>query len=71
MPAVGCVPTIDVLYQDPTLLVLQSEYIDIIWKGVALAQKEGYRIDAMTSYAVSGALSDSPNRINLLVTMSK
>ena len=55
----------------PTLLVLQSDYIDIIWKGVANAQKEGYRIDAMTSYAVSGVLTDSPQRINLLVAMSK
>jgi hypothetical protein len=50
---------------------LQSDYIDIIWKGVAVAQREGYRIDAMTSYAVSSALSDSPMRINLLIAMSK
>ena len=46
-----CVPVINVLYEDPTLLVLQSDYIDIIWKGVAIAQKEGYKIDSMTSYA--------------------
>ena len=49
-----CVPVINVLYEDPTLLVLQSDYIDIIWKGVAIAQKEGYKIDSMTSYAASG-----------------
>ena len=46
-----CVPIINVLYEDPTLLVLQSDYIDIIWRGVAIAQKEGYKIDSMTSYA--------------------
>jgi hypothetical protein len=66
-----CYPAIDVLYHDPALVVLQSDYIDIIWKGVAVAQREGYRIDAMTSYAVSSALSDSPMRINLLIAMSK
>jgi hypothetical protein len=66
-----CVPVINVLYEDPTLLVLQSDYIDIIWKGVAKAQKEGYKIDSMTSYAASGVLTDSPQRINLLVAMSK
>ena len=46
-------------------------YIDIIWKGVANAQKEGYKIDSMTSYAASGVLTDSPQRINMLVAMSK
>ena len=66
-----CVPVINVLYEDPTLLVLQSDYIDIIWKGVANAQKEGYKIDSMTSYAASGVLNDSPQRINLLVAMTK
>ena len=66
-----CAPTVDVLYEDPTLLVLKSGYIDAIWKGVALAQKEGYQIDAMTSYAVSGPLSSSGQSINLLVAMSK
>jgi len=66
-----CVPVINVLYEDPTLLVLQSDYIDIIWKGVAIAQKEGYKIDSMTSYAASGVLNDSPQRINLLVAMTK
>ena len=32
--ASSCVSTVDVLYEDPTLLVLTSEYIDVIWKGV-------------------------------------
>ena len=39
------------------------------WKGVALTQKEGYQIDAMTSYAVSRLTSGS--EVNLLVAMSK
>jgi hypothetical protein len=66
-----CPPTIKVLYQDPTLLVLTSSYVDVIWKGVALAQKEGYQIDAMTSYSVSGPSPGSGNTVNLLVAMSK
>ena len=32
-----CPPTVKVLYQDPTLLLLTSNYVDAIWKGVALA----------------------------------
>ena len=67
---VPCIPVVDVLYQDPTLLVLKSSYIDTIWKGVAAAQKEGYKIDAVTSYAVSAGLSGDTN-VNLLVAMSK
>jgi hypothetical protein len=67
----GCFQPIKVLYHDPTLLVLQSDYLDVIWKGVARAQKEGYQVNAMTSYATSGVLSDSPMRVNLLVAMSK
>jgi hypothetical protein len=29
-----CPPTVEVLYQDPTLLGLTSSYVDAIWKGV-------------------------------------
>jgi hypothetical protein len=67
-----CLPTVNVLYQDPNLLVLSSEYVDVIWKGVALAQKEGYQIESMTSYAVtSGLPSSGRSNVNLLVAMSK
>ena len=65
-----CPSTVEVLYEDPTLLVLTSGYVDAIWQGVALAQKEGYQIDAMTSYSVSGP-SGSGNTVNLLVAMSR
>jgi hypothetical protein len=65
-----CFQVIDVIYHDPTLLVLQSDYVDVIWKGVAQAQKEGYQIDAMTSYAIS-SLAGRGSNVNLLVAMSK
>ena len=65
-----CPQPIKVLYEDPTLLVLGSDYIDVIWKGVARAQTEGYQIDSMTSYVVSNAGS-SGRTVNLLVAMSK
>jgi hypothetical protein len=63
-------PPIKVLHEAPTLLVLSSDYVDIIWKGVERAQKEGYQIDSMTSYAVSKPGS-SGRTVNLLVAMSK
>ena len=70
-PEIGCAQTVTVLYEDPALLVLRSGYIDAIWKGVAVAKKEGYQIDAMTSYAAGSGLSGSSETINLLVAMSK
>ena len=39
---------ISVIYQDPTLLVLTSGYLDIRSKGVARAQKEGYQIEVIS-----------------------
>ena len=70
-PELGCAQTVNVLYEDPALLVLESGYVDAIWKGVALAQKEGYQIDAMTSYSISGPSPSSGKTVNLLVAMSK
>jgi hypothetical protein len=67
---IECTQTIDVLHEDPNLLVLTSKYIDVIWDGVALAQKEGYQIDTMISYVVSRT-SGSAVDTNLLVAMSK
>jgi hypothetical protein len=66
----GCLQPIEVLYQDSNLLVLSSDYIDVMWKGVAQGQKEGYQIDSMTSYLITDPTSGSPN-VNLLVAMSK
>jgi hypothetical protein len=65
-----CTPLIDVLYQDPTLLVLTSDYIDVIWKAVARAQKEGYQIDAIMTYTGASTTTTSGS-LNLLVAMSK
>lgn len=65
-----CFPTIDVLYQSPETIVLKSETIDVLWKGVDLVKKDGYKIDDITSYAVSRML-DSTQDINILVVMSR
>jgi hypothetical protein len=59
-----CTPSVRALYEDPTLLVLESDYVDVIWKAVARAHKEGYQIDALTTYS-------SPSSLNLPVAMSK
>jgi hypothetical protein len=66
----SCLPTVNFLYEDPTLLVLKSSYVDAIWKGVALSQNEGYQIDAMTSYA-AGRITGGGSYITLLVAMPK
>lgn len=66
-----CIPAIDVLYEDPSTIVLQSQYIDIIWKAVAEVKKDGYIIDDITSFSLSGYSPGSGQTLNMLVVMSK
>ena len=67
-----CVPTVNVLYEDPTTVVLTSSYIDTIWKAVSEVKKDGFKIDGMTSYTVtSGIGSSASNNVNLLVVLSR
>jgi hypothetical protein len=67
-PVLCKVPPIEVLYQDSALLVLSSNYVDFIWKGVARAQQEGYQVDDVTSYTASEA-PNGPMQVNLLVSI--
>ncbi len=66
-----CIPTIDALYQSPTLVVIKSQYIDTVWKAVDTIQKDGYKVDAITSYSITSGGPSSTNYVNLLVAMSK
>lgn len=63
-----CFPAVDVVYQGPIMLVLKSGYLDIIWKGVELAKKEGYGIDGISTYTTT---DQSGGTVNILVAMSK
>jgi hypothetical protein len=63
-----CFPTVDVLYQSPTTLVLKSRYVDTIWKAVDLAKKEGYKIDGISTYVTT---SGDTGTVNALVAMSR
>jgi hypothetical protein len=66
-----CIPTVDVLHQSPHTVVLKSQYIDSIWKAVDTVKKDGYQVDDMTSYSITGLGSSPNNYVNLLVVMSK
>ena len=46
------------------MLVLQSDYIDAIWKAVEIAKENGYTIDGLSNYA-------SGSRIETLMAISK
>ena len=63
-----CFPSVDVLYQSPTTLVLKSRYVDTIWKVVDLAKKEGYKIDGISTYITT---SGDTGTVNALVAMSR
>jgi hypothetical protein len=63
-----CIPTVDVVYQGPTMLVLKSEFIDSIWPAVEMAKKEGYKIDAMSTFITR--TTDAPGTVNVYVVMS-
>lgn len=66
----ACIPYIDVLYQSPTTLVLKSGYIDLIWKAVDLAKKEGYKVDGISTYLITSSeatnLLPQTNTVNVL-----
>jgi hypothetical protein len=51
------------------MLVLKSGYIDVIWKAVELAKKEGYKIDGISTYITTSEVSGGT--VNVLVAMSK
>jgi hypothetical protein len=65
-----CIPILDVVYQGPIMLVLKSTYIDVIWKAVEVAKKEGYKVDGISTFITSG-LSCTGADVNVLVAMSK
>jgi hypothetical protein len=66
----GCIPVVDVLYQDNSTVALRSQYIDTIWRAVAEVKKSGYEIDAMTSYPIT-SIGGGDNYVNILVVMSR
>ena len=63
------IPAVNVVYQGPIMLVLKSSYIDVIWKAVELAKKEGYKIDGISTYMTTSQVSRGT--VNVLVAMSK
>jgi hypothetical protein len=68
-----CFPAVDVAYQGPTMLVFKSGYLDIVWKAVELAKKEGYKIDGVSTYTTTSERigGGTSGTINVLVVMSK
>lgn len=66
-----CFPAIEVLHQSPSTIVLKSDLIDVIWKAVDAVKKEGYEVDDVTSFFLSGIGSDSSQTVNILVVMSR
>jgi hypothetical protein len=66
-----CSPIVTVLYERPTFITLQSKYIDSIWKAVDLIEKDGYKIQGLTSYSITSDVGrTSKNYVNLLVVLS-
>ncbi len=68
-----CVPTVDVVYQGPIMLLFKSGHIDTIWKAVELAKKKGYKIDGMSTYTTTSQNlgGGTSGTVNTLVAMSK
>jgi hypothetical protein len=52
-PRLDCFPIVDVLYQGKKMLVLDSYYVDAIWKAVEIARENGYTIDGISNYATN------------------
>ena len=64
-----CVPSINVYYEDPSTIALESDKVDLIWKAVAEVKKSGYKIDAITSYPLTSY--GQTTNVHILVVMSK
>ncbi|ALI37215.1 hypothetical protein NMY3_03028 [Candidatus Nitrosocosmicus oleophilus] len=64
-----CSNRVDVLYESPNTVALSSDYIDLIWKGVDVIKKHGYKIDDVVSYTTTSYTGTGS--INTMVVMSK
>ena len=53
----SCTETIIVIYESPSMVVLTSDYSDVLWSAVDLIKKDGYKLEGFTSYAAEAELS--------------
>jgi hypothetical protein len=66
----SCAPTVNVLYESPTTLILKSHSMNPLWKAVDKVKKSGYDIDAVTY--LPNANTSNPNApFDILVIMSQ
>ncbi|WP_458719734.1 hypothetical protein [Candidatus Nitrosocosmicus sp. R] len=66
----GCLSNIEVLYESPNAVVLNSDYVDVIWRAVDDVKKDGFKLDDFATYSISSYSGDS-NRVNIMVLLSK
>ncbi|MER5175810.1 MAG: hypothetical protein ABJB76_08270 [Candidatus Nitrosocosmicus sp.] len=65
----SCAPTVNVLYESPSTLVLKSHSMNPLWKAVDKVKKSGYVVNAVT-YIPTINGTESYNSFDLLVVMA-
>jgi hypothetical protein len=65
-----CLNAIDVLFESPKTVALNSQFTDLIWMAVDEVKKNGYKIDDVVTFETIGFSSNVPST-NFLVVMSR
>ena len=65
----SCAPTVNVLYESASTVVLKSHSMNPLWKAVDKVKKSGYDINAVT-YIPTTNETKSYNSFDLIVVMS-
>jgi hypothetical protein len=64
-----CSQAIEVLFDSEDLLVMQSNYADIIWNAVHDAMERGYQIQDVQTYAAESRATSLSNPLTEGVTL--
>lgn len=65
----SCHPTVNVLYESPSTVVLKSPSMNPLWNAIDKVKESGYNVDAVT-YIPTNNSTDPNNPPTLLVVMS-
>ncbi|HXT85003.1 MAG TPA: hypothetical protein VN704_11865 [Verrucomicrobiae bacterium] len=66
----SCSPIINIIYESPTTVILQSHLMNPLWKAVDKVKKSGFDISGVT-YIPESNSNDVDNSFDLLVVLSQ
>ena len=69
----GVLPTVEIPYESDKTIVVNSKYIDAVWRAVDYLKADGYKIDDVVQYETTGPEIMNAQHIdlNFMVILSK